>query len=62
MMELLYCAAVPVCQLAGLVVLGLIFRVDRKPKEHHYGNVKRSPRTGRSRMLGQIEREQKSKT
>ena len=32
MMELLYCAAFPVCQIIGLVVLGLIFRVDRKPK------------------------------
>ena len=33
MMELLYCAAFPVCQLAGLVILGLIFSVDRKPEE-----------------------------
>ena len=32
-MELLYCAAFPVCQLVGLVVLGLIFSVDRKSKE-----------------------------
>lgn len=31
-MDILLAAAVPAAQLAGLVVLGLIFRVDRKPK------------------------------
>ncbi len=30
--ELLLCAVFPVCQIVGLVALGLIFRVDRKPK------------------------------
>ncbi len=29
MSELLFCAVFPVCQLAGLVILGLILRVDR---------------------------------
>jgi hypothetical protein len=32
-MELLYCAAFPVCQLAALVLVGWLFRVDRKPKQ-----------------------------
>ena len=32
MMELLYCATFSVCQILGLVAIGLIFRVDRKPK------------------------------
>jgi hypothetical protein len=32
MSELLFCAAFPVCQILGLVAIGLIFRVDRKPK------------------------------
>ncbi len=32
MIELLYCAMFPVCQIVGLVALGLLLRVDRKPK------------------------------
>ena len=30
--EILLCAAFPACQILGLVVLGLMFPVDRKPK------------------------------
>ena len=30
--ELLLAMAIPAAQIAGLVILGLIFRVDRKPK------------------------------
>lgn len=30
MTEILFCAAIPVIQMAALVVVGLIFRVDRK--------------------------------
>lgn len=32
MTELLYCAAFPVLQLIGLVVIGYVFRVDRTQK------------------------------
>ena len=32
MYELLICAAFPVCQLLGLVIIGYVFRVDRNPK------------------------------
>jgi hypothetical protein len=32
MIELLYCAAFPVLQIIGLVVIGYVLRVDRKPK------------------------------
>ncbi len=31
-MELLYCAAFPVCHILILVAVGLLLRVDRKPK------------------------------
>jgi hypothetical protein len=31
-MDVLLAMAVPAVQIAGLVTLGLIFRVDRKPK------------------------------
>ena len=30
MYELLFCAAFPVCQLLGLVIIGYVFRVDRR--------------------------------
>ncbi len=30
--EILFAAAFPACQVFGLVALGLIFRVDRKPR------------------------------
>ena len=31
-MDILLAAVIPVVQLAGLLVVGLVFRVDRKPK------------------------------
>ena len=31
-MDILLAAAIPVVQLTGLLVVGLIFHVDRKPK------------------------------
>ena len=32
MSEFLLCAAFPMCQILALVALGLLLRVDRKPK------------------------------
>jgi len=32
MSELLLCAAFPVCQILGLLAIGLLLRVDRKSK------------------------------
>ena len=32
MAELLFCAAVPTCQILLLVAIGYVFRTDRKPK------------------------------
>ena len=33
MTELLYCAAFPVVQIIGLVVIGYVFRVDQRQKD-----------------------------